>query len=352
MFRTPLGRAVALAVAITLLVTACSDDSTELEGTVVDDGLGCTIVEVDRQATAPEVAATDPVDELVKKDVKEGGEKACAVESQPFLTIDLVGAKASDGTVFVNTFGAERPVIARLGMGQLIPGLEVGLAEMRVGGRRQLTIPAAEAYGADGNPDQGIGPDETLVFVVDLVAVGETPSFCNEPRPLPAGREGKPTSVTMPVTPWTELSTAELTPGTGATATRDSYVVVEYVGVGCFSGTQFDSSWDRDEPIRVALADAPTSPEYMNVIPGWSDGIEGMQVGGVRQIDIPAELAYGDQGRGPDIAPGEPLVFVVQLVEVVEPPADETTTSVAAEDATTTTGAADGATTTTEAAEG
>jgi peptidylprolyl isomerase len=329
MFRTSMGRAVALAVATTLLFSACSDDTAELEGTVVEDGLGCSILEVDRQDTAPEVAATEPVDELVTDDLETPGEEACPAESQSFLTLDLVGAKASDGTVFVNTYGADRPFITRLGRGELIAGLEVGLAELRVGGRRQLTIPAAEAYGAEGNPAQGIGPDETLVFVVDLVAVVQPPAFCAEPRPLPAGREGKPTAVTMPVTPWTELTTTDLTVGTGATAERDTYVVVEYLGVGCFSGAQFDSSWDRGEPIKVALDDAPPSADYMSVIPGWTDGIEGMQVGGVRQLDIPADLAYGDQGQGGDIAPGEPLVFIVQLLEVVEPPAGETTTTVA-----------------------
>ena len=72
----------------------------------------CSVLEVDRQTTAPEVAATDPVEELVKKDLKAAGEKACKAESQPYLTLDMVGAKASDGTVFVDTFGKDRPVTA------------------------------------------------------------------------------------------------------------------------------------------------------------------------------------------------------------------------------------------------
>ncbi len=127
MFRTSMGRAAALAVATALLFSACSDDASDpLEGTVVEDGLGCSVLEVDRQTTAPEVAATDPVEELVKKDLKAAGEKACKAESQPYLTLDMVGAKASDGTVFVDTFGKDRPVTAQLGQGQLIAGLETG----------------------------------------------------------------------------------------------------------------------------------------------------------------------------------------------------------------------------------
>ena len=76
----------------TSFFSACSDDASDpLEGTVVEDGLGCSVLEVDRQTTAPEVAATDPVEELVKKDLKAAGEKACKAESQPYLTLDMVG---------------------------------------------------------------------------------------------------------------------------------------------------------------------------------------------------------------------------------------------------------------------
>ena len=52
------------------------------------------------------------------------------------------------------------------------------------------------------------------------------------------------------------------------------------------------------------------------VIPGWDQGIEGMKVGGRRQLTIPPELAYGDQGSPPDIKPGETLIFVIDLLGV------------------------------------
>ena len=339
MFCNPKGRAASLILAFTFLVGACGDSSKSLEGTVVKDGLGCTVSEVDRPTSRPAVAAAEPVTELAQKDLKKADKKACLINSEPFATVDMVGVKASDGTVFVDTFGQDHPLVVKFGTGQLIAGLENGLADMGVGGRRQITVPAEQAYGEDGDPDLGIGADETLVFVVDLVAVTREPTYCNEPRPLPSGvREGKPGAVDMPVKPWTELSTTDITPGDGATAKRDSLVTVEYVGVGCFSGSQFDSSWDREDVgIKAALADAPTVDGFTSVIPGWTDGIEGMKVGGTRQINIPSDLAYGAAGSGPDISANEPLIFVVKLVEITPPPAETTTTAPASDSSSTTT---------------
>ena len=316
MFRTSMGRAVALAVATALLFSACSDDASDtLEGTVVEDGLGCSVLEVDRQTTAPEVAATDPVEELVKKDLKAAGEKACKAESQPYLTLDMVGAKASDGTVFVDTFDKDRPVTAQLGQGQLIAGLETGLAELGVGGRRQLTIPAAEAYGVDGNVAQGIGPDETLVFVVDLVAVSETPKYCNANTVIPPAPEGtpggetKPTDpIELPITPPTELKIATVRPSEGAEVADGDKVKMHYLGISCGTGTQFDTSWDKGEPFEATAGGSDT-------IAGFAEGLIGARVGELRRIDIPAEQAYGDDA----------LIFLIEVVEIL--PAETTTTA-------------------------
>jgi peptidylprolyl isomerase len=84
---------------------------------------------------------------------------------------------------------------------------------------------------------------------------------------------------------------------------------VHYVGVAYSNGTQFDASWDRNEPFEFRLGGG-------QVIAGWDQGVAGMQVGGRRSLTIPAHLGYGDRGAGGVIKGGETLVFVVDLLNV------------------------------------
>jgi peptidylprolyl isomerase len=97
--------------------------------------------------------------------------------------------------------------------------------------------------------------------------------------------------------------------GDGAEATAGRTVVAHYVGVAFSTGEEFDSSWNRGDPLAFPLGAG-------RVIKGWDQGILGMKVGGRRRLTIPAHLAYGDRGAGSAIAPGETLIFVVDLVDV------------------------------------
>ncbi|MGY1826144.1 MULTISPECIES: FKBP-type peptidyl-prolyl cis-trans isomerase [unclassified Blastococcus] len=108
----------------------------------------------------------------------------------------------------------------------------------------------------------------------------------------------------------TELVVEDVVRGNGAEAVEGSTVAVKYVGGFYETGEEFDSSWSRgaDETLPVTLGAG-------QVIPGFDQGITGMQVGGRRVITIPSELGYGDADRGP-IPGGSTLVFVVDLVEV------------------------------------
>lgn len=109
--------------------------------------------------------------------------------------------------------------------------------------------------------------------------------------------------------PPTALNKVDLTVGTGAEAKLGDTITVHYVGIACSTGKQFDSSWDRGQPADFPLAEG-------SLIEGWTDGIPGMKVGGRRQLEVPANLAYGSQGRPPEIGPNEPLIFVVDLVAI------------------------------------
>jgi peptidylprolyl isomerase len=116
--------------------------------------------------------------------------------------------------------------------------------------------------------------------------------------------------VTVPSgAPPKQLEETDLIEGTGAEAKSGDKVTVQYVGVGYDSGKEFDASWNRGEPFSFTLGAS-------EVIPGWDQGVEGMKVGGQRELVIPPELAYGETGAPPAIGPNETLVFVIDLLEV------------------------------------
>ncbi len=109
--------------------------------------------------------------------------------------------------------------------------------------------------------------------------------------------------------PPTELQITDLSVGDGAEATPGSQVLVHYVGVTHSTGEEFDASYNRGAPLDFPLGQG-------RVIAGWDLGVAGMKVGGRRRLVIPPHMAYGDRGAGGVIAPGETLIFVVDLVEV------------------------------------
>jgi peptidylprolyl isomerase len=109
--------------------------------------------------------------------------------------------------------------------------------------------------------------------------------------------------------PPSDLVITDVTEGDGAEATAGSNVSVHYVGVAHSSGEEFDASYNRGTPLQFRLGAG-------QVISGWDQGVQGMKVGGRRQLVIPPHLGYGDRGAGGVIAPGEKLIFVVDLLEV------------------------------------
>ena len=110
--------------------------------------------------------------------------------------------------------------------------------------------------------------------------------------------------------PPTELQIVDQVIGEGAEAKAGDVVDVHYVGVAYSTGEEFDSSFGRGQPLAFKLG-------VGQVIQGWDQGVQGMKVGGRRKLVIPARLAYGDRGAGGVIQPGETLIFVCDLVNVL-----------------------------------
>jgi len=128
--------------------------------------------------------------------------------------------------------------------------------------------------------------------------------------PSPAGTSGtKPTIVVPPGSPPTGLQVSDLITGTGATVKAGDKVTVQYVLALYSTGKEFQSSWGG-QPVTFTLAEG-------NVIPGWVQGLDGMRVGGRRELVIPPSLGYGpNPPAGSGIASNDTLVFIVDLTKI------------------------------------
>jgi peptidylprolyl isomerase len=109
--------------------------------------------------------------------------------------------------------------------------------------------------------------------------------------------------------PPADLEITDVAEGDGEEAAAGRTAVVHYVGVAYSTGEEFDASWNRGEPFAFPLGAG-------HVIAGWDRGVAGMKVGGRRRLVIPPDLGYGDRGAGGAIAPGETLIFVVDLIDL------------------------------------
>jgi peptidylprolyl isomerase len=176
-------RTIALLAAAAVGVGACGDDKSDTASTAAAPAAAAPAPATSTTTTPAKKAGSldiskdlsskpkipkpsgDPPTKLVVKDIVAG--KGRAAKAGDNVVVHYVGVLFSTGEQFDASWDSGKPFAFVLGQGGVIPGWDQGVAGMKIGGRRLLIIPPDLAYGAQG---QGpIGPDETLVFVVDLL---------------------------------------------------------------------------------------------------------------------------------------------------------------------------------------
>lgn len=246
---------------------------------------------VPAEVAADEMTTTESGLQYYDLEVGEGDE---AVKNSSVSTNYTLWVKTDDGYSYIDSSINSTPVDFVLGrMDVVFPGWDEGVTGMNVGGKRQVIVP----------PDLGMGSqvsslipaNSTLVMEIELLEA-------TAPRTTSEVDEADYTTTES------GLKYYDLVPGTGETPEAGQTVVVHYTG-WLEDGTQFDSSLDRGQPFSFQLGAG-------NVIPGWDEGVSTMKVGGKRQIVVPPDLGYGDQGAGAVIPPGATLIFEVELIEV------------------------------------
>lgn len=162
---------ISLCVALALAVAGCgssNDDSSSTQATseaTTEKSGGDTNLNAKPKVTVPDGPAPKKLEEV---EIVEGD--GAEAKSGDEVTVQYVGVGYDSKEEFDSSWSRNEPFSFNLGAGEVIPGWDQGIVGMKVGGRRELTIPASLAYGPAGSPPV-IGPNETLIFVVDLLAV-------------------------------------------------------------------------------------------------------------------------------------------------------------------------------------
>jgi len=159
-----------------LLLASCGGESDDSATTQSGDPAAATESDTDTAESGPASTSAKPKltvpkgvpeNELAFRDVKEGSGAAAKAGDQ--LSVQYVGIGYKTGEEFDSSWGESKPFTFTLGRGEVIDGWDQGLVGLKVGGRREMVIPANLAYGSQGTPS--VAPDETLVFAVELLAI-------------------------------------------------------------------------------------------------------------------------------------------------------------------------------------
>lgn len=163
---------ISLALCLALAAAGCGDDddstTAATETTAAETPAAETAAADTKKKPTVEVPKAPPPEKLVENDLVEGD--GATAEKGDEVTVQYVGVGYKTAKEFDASWDRGEPFTFQLGGGQVIPGWDQGVEGMRIGGRRVLVIPPDLAYGSAGQPP-AIGPNETLVFVVDLVDV-------------------------------------------------------------------------------------------------------------------------------------------------------------------------------------
>lgn len=240
------------------------------------------------------------------------------VELGGTLSLNVAVYDGSTGEVATSTgFQEAGALLAIADPDQVLPGIASTVLCSTVGSRVVGVVAPEDAFGANGYADLGIGPDTTLVLVIDIVdVVGEQAE--GEPRDLPAdfpalglefADDGRPT-VTIPGgEPPSDLRIGVLIEGDGPVVGPDDKVTLQYQGVNWTTGEVFDETW----------GDAPRS--FTSVIPGFRKAFVGQPVGSRIVVVIPPAEGYGAAGNsGAGIAGTDTIVFVLDILTATPPP--------------------------------
>ncbi|MGW3641697.1 FKBP-type peptidyl-prolyl cis-trans isomerase [Streptomyces sp. NPDC005143] len=254
----------------------------------------------------------DPPKELKTQVISEGD--GAKLKNGDAIQVNYLGQAWDSTKPFDNSFDRKQPFDLTLGAGMVIKGWDQGLLGQKVGSRVELVIPPDLGYGAQGQ--DGIKPNATLVFVVDILKATQIPTsakgtaVAQDNVDLPkvgTNTDGKAPSVKIPekTDPPKKLVSNYILESNGDVIKETDSVVVNYVGLLWKDGKPFDSTYAQGKTQTFPLAQV--------TLKGLKNGLIGKKIGSRVLLVIPPDQAFGDKVQQ-SIPAKSTLVFAVDLL--------------------------------------
>lgn len=287
-------------------------------------------------AALPDATASETG--LVIQTFEEG--TGASPDDDDLVEINFVARVAGEQEPFESTYTNGAPVVAV--PAQTLPGWAEALKMMKEGGRARVALPPELAFGAQGMPGGPVGPNAVTVYDIELVKVYasdddaalaqlttdaemKAQEYAEEAQRLQSLAQQQVQAISSANRARGNLFVAEQSERAetietasglvyevvtdapeGAAPSLGDTVTVNYRGT-LPDGTEFDSSYSRGQPASFKLGE---------VIQGWNEGLQLMNVGDTYRFYIPANLGYGPRGAGEVIGPNQALIFDVELLDV------------------------------------
>ena len=333
--RSPKFRLLGLAVAPLIFLSACGSDGDADNTSQTSAGDDAAATSIAPNGTAEDVTLTEadvegstvPALELGKTPLSvaetsiqeiEAGEGEATTAEQD-VELRYLAVNGTTGEEILSTFPTDETVVMSLSNPNQLPGFLNGLVGTKPGQSMILAMSPQDAFGTAGNAQLGIGPNDTVIFYVEVVkattpltqAEGEAVEPV-EGLPTVEADGTSPATITIPEgeEPPSELVVQPLIKGEGAEIQAGQQVRMQYTGVQWSDGELFDTSLQEGREAFETVIGAG------QVIQGWDEGLVGQTVGSRVLLVIPPAMGYGEaQEDGPGYElKDETLVFVVDIL--------------------------------------
>ncbi|GAA2831041.1 FKBP-type peptidyl-prolyl cis-trans isomerase [Kitasatospora paracochleata] len=263
------------------------------------------------------IPAGNPSGQFVVNTVSEGD--GATVAKGDWVTVNYTAKDWTTGKDLSSSYDSGgKPQLYQAGSGQLVPAFDQSVLGKKVGSRLLVVAPPAAGFGSQGSSALGVGKDDTVVFVLDImesvpqdstISGAMTQAPATAPQVKDNGKAAPTITIPAGQAPPTDLQTYVLVKGDGKEVKAGQTLVVQYTGVTWADGKQFDSSWNHGGAQALQVGTG-------SLIKGWDQALVGQTVGSRLLLVVPPSLGYGDKASG-SIPANSTLVFVIDILEAV-----------------------------------